>query len=44
LLAFERCAKDSVIDLPGPLYTVDKVLDTELHNVVINLEGTIQYT
>jgi hypothetical protein len=44
LLAFERCANDSVIELPGPLYTVEKVLDTELHNTVINLDGIMQYT
>jgi hypothetical protein len=44
LRAFETCANNSVINLPGPLYTVEKVLDTELHNVVINLEGIMQYT
>jgi hypothetical protein len=44
ILAFERCSDDSIINLPGPLYTVEKVLNTTLHNTVINLDGVLQYT
>jgi hypothetical protein len=44
LYAFnELCSKDSTIELPG-YYVVDKVLNTTLNNVEINLSGAIQYT
>lgn len=44
LLAFEKCRSNSIINLPGPLYTVEKVLNTTLFNTTINLDGVVQFT
>ncbi|KAJ9098624.1 hypothetical protein QFC21_004271 [Naganishia friedmannii] len=44
LIAFEKCRSNSIINLPGPLYTVEKVLNSTLFNTTINLDGIIQYT
>ncbi|KAI5452104.1 hypothetical protein NCC49_001043 [Naganishia albida] len=44
LIAFEKCRSNSIINLPGPLYTVEKVLNTTLFNTTINLDGVVQFT
>lgn len=43
-MAFEKCRSNSIINLPGPLYTVEKVLNTTLFNTTINLDGVVQFT